>query len=184
MNHTPDGVPPADPIWRWWGQERPPFAQVPRPGQTSVWDHPRPPRMVVDEREVVVRWGDVEVARTRRAVRVLETAHPPSYYVPWNDVAHHLLQPAMGSSVCEWKGPARYWTLVDGDRRLPGAAWSYPHPLPRAQALASCVAFYPAGLQCTVGGETVTPQPGRYYGGWITRDLAGPFKGEPGSDAW
>jgi uncharacterized protein (DUF427 family) len=126
----------------------------------------------------------VEVARTRRAVRVLETAHPPSFYLPWNDVAHHLLQPAMGASVCEWKGPARYWTLVDGDRRLPRAAWSYPHPLAAARPLATCVAFYAAHLECTVGGAPVTPQPGGFYGGWITPDLVGPFKGVPGSDGW
>ena len=88
--------------WAWRGQARPPFAVVPGPGQESVWDYPRPPKLALDQREVVVRWGEVEVARTRRALRVLETSHPPSYYLPWDDVAKHLLQPAAGGSICEW----------------------------------------------------------------------------------
>jgi uncharacterized protein (DUF427 family) len=181
----PDWARTARGQWRWRGDERPPFAAAPGPGQTSVWDHPRPPRLAPDPREVLVRWGSVEVARTRRAIRVLETAHPPSFYLPWADVARHLLQPEAGAaSFCEWKGPARYWTLVDGTRRLSGVAWSYPEPLPGAEALADCVAFYPAQLDCTVDGAPVTPQPGGFYGGWITPDLAGPFKGEPGSSGW
>jgi uncharacterized protein (DUF427 family) len=170
--------------WRWRGQARPAFAVAPAPGQSSVWDHPRPPQVAADEREVVIRWGDVEVARTRRALRVLETSHPPGFYLPWNDVARHFLQPAAGSSFCEWKGPARYWTLVDGDRRLPGVAWSYPHPMAGAEALANCVAFYPRELDCRVDGALVQPQPGGFYGGWITPELVGPFKGEPGSEGW
>jgi uncharacterized protein (DUF427 family) len=133
---------------------------------------------------VVVCWGDVEVARTRRAVLVLETAHPPSVYLPWDDVVPHLLQPAAGSSFCEWKGPAQYWTLVEGDRCLPGVAWSYPQPLAGAEMLAACVAFYPAALDCRVDDMAVTPQPGGFYGGWITPELVGPFKGEPGSENW
>jgi uncharacterized protein (DUF427 family) len=149
-----------------------------------VWDYPRPPRLDTDNREVVVRWGDLEIARTRHAVKVLETAHPPSYYLPWSDVARQFLQPAAGSSVCEWKGPARYWSLVDGARQLLCVAWSYPKPLPGAEALAQCVAFYPRELDCRVDSQRVRPQPGGFYGGWITPDLVGPFKGEPGSEGW
>ena len=156
MSDPAQQAPAAGEPWQWRGHTRPAFAETPGPGQTSVWDFPRPPALVPDQREVVIRWGDVEVARTRRAMRVLETAHPPSYYVPWNDVAHHLLHPAAGSSMCEWKGQARYWTLVDGERRLPGVAWSYPHPLAAALPLATCVAFYAAHLDCTVGGAPVT----------------------------
>lgn len=174
--------------WRWRGGGRPPFAAVPGPGQVSVWDFPRPPQLAPEAREVVVRWGGVDVARTQRAVRVLETAHPPSYYLPWADVNRALLQPAPGGSFCEWKGPARYWSLVDalvdGTRQLSGVAWSYPQPLPGAEALAGCVAFYAHDLQCTVGGLAVTPQAGGFYGGWITPDLAGPFKGDAGSSGW
>ena len=170
--------------WPWRGQARPPFAVVPGPGQTSVWDFPRPPDLVTDSREVVIRWGDVEVARTRRAVLVRETSHPPSFYLPWSDVARHLLSAAPGSSMCEWKGPARYWTLNDGQRRLPNVAWSYPQPMAGAGALADCVAFYPAALDCSVDGARVLPQPGGFYGGWITPELVGPFKGVPGSQGW
>jgi uncharacterized protein (DUF427 family) len=157
---------------------------VPGPGQTSVWDFPRPPQIALDAREVVIRWGDVEVARTRRAVRVLETSHPPSFYLPWSDVARHLLQSAPGNSMCEWKGPARYWTLSDGERQLPAVAWSYPQPMAGAEALADCVAFYPALLDCRVDGAKVLSQPGGFYGGWITPELVGPFKGAPGSQGW
>jgi uncharacterized protein (DUF427 family) len=170
--------------WRWRGTERPPFAHNPGPGQESVWDFPRPPRLAPDPREVVVRWGAIEIARTRRAIRVLETAHPPSFYLPWADVARHLFHAAPGSSICEWKGAASFWSLVDGARILPSVAWSYPSPLAGAEALADCVALYPRDLECLVDGARVTPQPGRFYGGWITPELSGPFKGQPGSESW
>jgi len=170
--------------WHWRGQRRPPFADTPGPGQVSVWDFPRPPQLAADTREVVVHWGLVEVARTRRAVRVLETAHTPSFYLPWSDVDRSLLQPATGGSFCEWKGPARYWSLVQGPRQLAGVAWSYPQPLTGAEALADCVAFYAHDLRCSVDGHAVRPQPGGFYGGWITPELTGPFKGDPGSDGW
>lgn len=184
MPELPESIRLARQQWRWYGQARPPFALTPAPGQTSVWDFPRPPCLAVDTREVVVCCAGIEVARTRKAVRVLETAHPPSYYLPWQDVARHLLQPAAGRSFCEWKGPALYWTLMCGDRRLTGVAWSYPQPLPGAEVLADCVAFYPAALDCRVDGEVVSAQPGGFYGGWITPELVGPFKGETGSDGW
>ena len=133
---------------------------------------------------MVVRWGDVEVARTRRAVLVLETAHPPCVDLPWPDVARHPLEPAAGGSFREWKGPAQYWSLVQGDRRLPRVACRYPQPPAGAQALADCVSFYPVGLDCRVDGTAVTPQPGGVYGGWITPEYVGPSKGGPGSAAW
>ena len=170
--------------WQWRGEGRPPFAAVPGPDQFSVWDYPRPPCLVPETREVVIFWGDVEVARTRRAIRVLETSHPPSFYLPFDDIAQGLLQPAAGTSFCEWKGPACYWTLVDGKRRLARVAWSYAQPLVGAEALANCVAFYPQGLSCSVDGAIVAPQPGGFYGGWITPELTGPFKGEAGSEGW
>lgn len=170
--------------WQWRGCGRPPFAVIPLPGQESVWDYPRPPRLVCDPREVVVKWGSLEVARTTRAIRVLETAHPPSFYLPWSDVARGLFQEAAGSSYCEWKGPARYWSLAHADRRLASVAWSYPHPLAGAEALANCVAFYATVLECRVDGSLVQPQPGGFYAGWITPEVVGPFKGGPGSNAW
>jgi len=184
MGFDTDWLRAAREHWQWRGSSRPPFAAEPGPGQISVWDFPRPPQLAADTREVVIRWGEVEVARTRGAIRVLETAHPPSFYLPWRDVNRALLQAAGGGSFCEWKGPARYWSLVDGTRRIDGVAWSYPQPLAGAEALAECVAFYPAALQCTVGGAPVRPQPGGFYGGWITPELSGPFKGGPGSQGW
>jgi uncharacterized protein (DUF427 family) len=184
MSIDPDRLAMARALWRWRGQERPPFADAPGPGQVSVWDFPRPPELVRDAREVVVRWGALEVARTRGAWAVRETAHPPTFYLPLADVRQALLRPAGGGSVCEWKGPALYWDLVDGPRCLARVAWSYPQPLPGAEPLAGCVAFYAHELECSVGGAPVTPQPGGFYGGWITPDLAGPFKGAAGSGGW
>ena len=184
MPDVPDWLQRARAHWRYTGQERPPFAHDPKPGQESVWDYPRPPRLAADTREIIVRWGARELVRTRRAIRVLETAHAPSFYLPWEDVVRDLVQPAAGTSLCEWKGPARYWSLVDGDRRLPGVGWSYPQPFAGAEALSDCVAFYPAALECEIDGCKVRPQPGGFYGGWITPELAGPFKGELGSEGW
>jgi len=170
--------------WAWRGQARPPFAERPSAGQESVWDYPRPPRLEADAREVVIRWGTLEVARSVRTMRALETAHPPTFYIPLADIAPGLLQPAEGTSLCEWKGRSRYWSLVHGERRLNKVAWSYPRPLPGSEVLRDCVAFYCHALECTVAGAPVTPQPGGFYGGWITPELAGPFKGEPGSEGW
>lgn len=188
MARTDDNLPAwtrtARQQWHWRGEARPPFAVVPRADQFSVWDYPRPPCLAPETREVVIRWGSVEVARTRRSIRALETSHPPSFYLPWDDVSPQLLQPAAGQSFCEWKGLAQYWSLVDGERRLSKVAWSYPQPLAGTAALERCVAFYPRELECTVDGAMVQAQPGGFYGGWITPELTGPFKGERGSEAW
>jgi uncharacterized protein (DUF427 family) len=170
--------------WKWRGTSRPDFAESPGPGQVSVWDFPRPPQLVVDQREVIVRWGDIEVARTKHAVMALETAHPPTFYLPWNDVDQSLFHKAGGGSFCEWKGPAQYWSLVNGTNSLLKVAWSYPSPLTGVEIIQDCVAMYATGLHCTVGGELVTPQPGGFYGGWITPELVGPFKGVSGSSGW
>lgn len=175
-------------MWRWVGEERPPFAIAPGPGQESVWDYPRPPRIEADTREVVVRCGSVEIARTRRALRVLETASPPSFYLPWDDVRRDCFASAAGSSICEWKGRASYWTIATDDsaggERHEAAAWSYETPNAAMAALRGHVSLYPGRLACWVAGERVLPQPGRFYGGWITAELVGPFKGEPGSEGW
>jgi uncharacterized protein (DUF427 family) len=100
------------------------------------------------------------------------------------DIDRDLLRTASGVSICEWKGPARYWSLVQGERILPRVAWSYPQPLAGAEPLSNCIAFYPTALECRVDGARVIAQPGGFYGGWITPDVVGPFKGEPGSEAW
>jgi uncharacterized protein (DUF427 family) len=179
-----DSLDAARSHWHWRGQARPPFAVEPSVHQASVWDFPRPPRLAPEAREVVIRWNGVQVVRSVRAIRALETAHPPSFYIPLADIAPGLLEPAEGTSLCEWKGPARYWSLVDGERRLARVAWSYPLPLAGSEAIADHVAFYCHDLECTVGGAIVAPQPGGFYGGWITPELVGPFKGEPGSEGW
>jgi len=184
MSDTSSWLQAARDAWQWRGSNRPDFAELPAPGQVSVWDFPRPPRLVPDSREVVVMWGNLEVAHTKRAIMALETAHPPTFYLPWEDINQNLFQPAGGGSFCEWKGPAKYWSLVDGAHSLVKVAWSYPSPLPGAELIKDCVALYANSLQCNVGGQPVSPQPGGFYGGWITPELVGPFKGVPGSSGW
>ncbi len=158
---------------------------VPTPGQESVWDYPRPPRAERIGRHIEVRFNGVLVADTRGAVRVLETSHPPTYYLPQRDVRLDCLREAGGGSWCEWKGAARYYDVVVGERYAPCAAWNYPKPTPPFALIAGHFAFYARLLdECLVEGERVVPQPGGFYGGWITSDLVGPFKGEPGSEGW
>ena len=169
--------------WKYRGQERPPFAQEPGPGQESVWDYPRPPRVDPDDRRVLVRSTDMLLADSRRALRVLETASPPTFYVPEEDVDLDRLAPVHGSSLCEWKGAARYWGLRDAPA-LGAVAWSYPHPGARFAALRAHFAFYPGRVACYVDDERVRPQDGGFYGGWVTDELVGPFKGAPGTGHW
>lgn len=172
-------------LWHHVGAERPAFALPTGPGQESVWDYPRPPRLVPDGREVVVMAGSTEIARSRRALRLLETASPPGFYLPAQDVHTDCLVPAFGSSHCEWKGAAAYWSVrLPGGGTLERAAWSYPHPLPPYEAVAGHFGFYSQHLACWVDGLRVQPQPGGFYAGWITPEVVGPFKGGPGSDGW
>jgi uncharacterized protein (DUF427 family) len=181
---------------------------IPRAGQESVWDYPRPPACVSSPRHVVVRLGGQLVADTRSAWRVLETSHPPTWYLPQADVLPGVLQPSRArSTFCEWKGPATYWDVavpgvdVDGNgdvdwdgagtgagdddgQLLEAAAWSYEDPTPGFTAITGHLAFSPSRLTCTVDGETVRPQEGNFYAGWITDDVVGPFKGAPGTLGW
>ena len=157
----------------------------PGPGQESVWSYPRPPRVERDSRLAVVRFGGETVAESRRCLRVLETASPPTFYLPPEDVRSDLLEPGEATTFCEWKGRAAYLDVVAGGRRAVEAAWTYPTPNRRYASLAGFLAFYPGRVdECTLEGEIVRPQPGRYYGGWITREIVGPFKGEPGTSVW
>jgi uncharacterized protein (DUF427 family) len=133
---------------------------------------------------VVVQHAGVELASTTGALRVLETSHPPTFYLPPQDVRAELLRPAEQTSICEWKGGAAYWdVLVDGEV-VEAAAWSYPDPTGDFAALAGYLSFYPAKVECHVAGARVEPQPGGFYGGWITPDVVGPFKGAPGTWGW
>ena len=168
--------------WSNTGAARPPFAVEPGPGQESVWDYPRPPAIVDDGRHVVVGEPDDPIVDTRRAVRVLETASPPTFYLPPDDTNRGYLVQVDGRSFCEWKGEARYWALAT-DRSTP-VAWDYPSPLPEFARLTGWLSFYPGRIACTVDGATVRAQPGGYYGGWITDEIVGPFKGDPGTGVW
>lgn len=157
----------------------------PGPGQESVWDYPRPPALEPVGAAVRVEFAGRTVAESADALRILETSHPPTIYIPPDDVDLTLLVPSAQTSGCEWKGRARYYSLdVDG-RTAPEAAWAYPDPRPLYLALKDHLAFYPGRVDaCWLGGERVTPQPGGFYAGWITSRVVGPFKGEPGTWGW
>ena len=169
-------------MWNFRGQSRPDFAIEPGPGQESVWDYPRPPVAERCARPVEVCNGDAVIATTRSSFRLLETASPPTFYLPPDDIDWTQLVDAPGSSICEWKGAAEYFALAE-DPDTP-VAWRYPRPRARFEMLKNFVSFYPARVACFAGGERVTPQAGRFYGGWITSDVVGPFKGEPGTGHW
>ncbi|MBF2097702.1 MAG: DUF427 domain-containing protein [Gloeomargaritaceae cyanobacterium C42_A2020_066] len=155
------------------------------PGQESVWAYPRPPRLEPTPRLIEIRFNGLLLAQTQRAYRVLETSHPPVYYLPPSDVQMAYLRPAGRTTFCEWKGQGHYFHVQVGDRCAENAAWHYPHPTPPFAPIAGYLAFYPRPMDsCTVDGEPVQPQPGGFYGGWITADIVGPFKGEPGTAAW
>ena len=154
-------------------------------GQESVWAFPRPAIAEKTLAHVVIEHAGIIDADTRRSLRTLETSHPPSYYIPPADIAPGILRRAAGSSFCEWKGEAVYWDVVIGGLVLPQVGWSYPTPTQSFAVLRDYVAFYAGPLdRCSVEGETVIPQAGAFYGGWITSAVAGPFKGVPGSRSW
>ena len=156
-----------------------------RPGQESVWAFPRPAIAEACPLPVRIVHRGAVIADTARSIRTLETSHPPSYYIPQADIAMARLLPSQRRSFCEWKGAAVYFhVFVDGET-LPDVAWSYPDPSPGFEMLRDCIAFYARPFDaCFVGDERVTPQPGGFYGGWITSHVAGPFKGVPGSQFW
>jgi uncharacterized protein (DUF427 family) len=154
-------------------------------GQESAWDYPRPPRVENVSKRIQVIFNSVTIADTYEAKRVLETSHPPVYYIPQKDIRIEYLEEAAGNSFCEWKGRARYYTVAVGDRRAESAAWSYPDPTQDFAAIKDHLAFYAGPMDaCYVDGERVEPQPGGFYGGWITSDIVGPFKGGPGTMGW
>jgi uncharacterized protein (DUF427 family) len=184
MTDVPFDLEAARRHWRAAPRVRPPRIEPPDPGQESVWDYTRPPRLEPVARPVRVAFAGRVVAESDRALRVCETASPPVYYVPRGDVCGELLLEEC-ATFCEWKGVARYWVLRVGERLAPCAAFDYPRPDPPYQALAGHLAFYPGRVDaCWLGGEQVRPQPGAFYAGWITDDVRGPFKGGPGSERW
>jgi len=156
-----------------------------RPGMESVWDYPRPPRLEPVARRIRVEFGGFVIVDTTAAYRVLETSHPPNYYVPPGDIRPGSLVPNSRRSFCEWKGQARYFDVRASERVESDAAWCYDHPIAGFGAIAGYVAFYAGRMDaCFVDDERVVPQPGGFYGGWVTADLAGPFKGISGSAGW
>lgn len=155
------------------------------PGQESVWDYPRPPRLEATSKRIRVLFNGVTIADTTRAQRFLETSHPPTYYIPPADIQMQYLVQTGHHSLCEWKGKASYYTVEVGERRAENAAWFYPRPNPAYASVRDHVAFYAARMDaCFVDEEQVRSQPGNFYGGWITDDIVGPFKGSAGIWGW
>ncbi len=162
-----------------------PRPDKPGPGQETVWDYPRPPRLERFQGLITVEFGGEGIATTDHGWRVLETSHPPTYYLPPTAFTAGVLRDAPGRSWCEWKGQARYFDLVAGGQVARKSAWSYPRPTPQFEPIADAIAVMAAAVdRCTVNGETVVAQPGGFYGGWITSGVVGPFKGGPGSLGW
>jgi uncharacterized protein (DUF427 family) len=171
--------------WRHIPRIRPVTIVPPGPAQESVWDYPRPPRVEPVAARVRVEFGGLVLADSRRTLRVCETSSPPGYYIPADDIRMEHLEASARTSFCEWKGEATYWSVRVRDRLAKDAAWSYPNPDPGFELIRDYLAFYPRRMDgCWVGEHRVTPQPGFYYGGWVTHDLVGPFKGQPGSEGW
>ena len=154
-------------------------------GQESVWDYPRPPRLEDSTNHIQVVFNGVVIAETRRAKRLLETSHPPVYYIPLEEVKQDYLTVTPNQTYCEWKGSASYYTVTVGDKSVPNAAWFYPNPTPSFEAIKDYVAFYPGKMEgCYVNGEQVQSQPSDFYGGWVTSEIVGPFKGGTGTLGW
>lgn len=162
-----------------------PTPVTPGTGQESVWDYPRPPRIEPVSKHLRVVFGGETIADTRRAIKYMETSHPPTYYIPRADIVPKYLVDSSRVTVCEYKGAARYISVRVGERFAENAGWYYPTPTASFAALADHIAFYPQMMdECFVDGELVTPQPGSFYGGWITKDVVGPFKGASGTLGW
>ena len=164
---------------------RPAEIVVPGPGQESVWDYPRPPIVVPVEQRIKVEFNSVVIAQSQDAYRVLETAGAPVYYIPQKDIQMEHLSQTSHTSFCEWKGMAEYWAVEVNGKMVNNAAWSYPTPDPGFEQITDHLAFYAFKMDaCYVGNEKAEPQPGHFYGGWVTTNIVGPIKGEPGSQRW
>ena len=157
----------------------------PGPGQESVWDYPRPPRLEPVAEQLRIEFAGQIIATSENCYRVLETSHPPTYYFPPDSIAEGVLRQIHKSSACEWKGRAHYFDVVVGSRVADAVAWSYAKPTRPFAAIQDYVSFYAEPMDaCYVGDERVEPQPGNFYGGWVTSKVVGPFKGSPGTWHW
>ncbi len=154
--------------------------------QESVWDYPRPPRLERSPKHIQIIFNGITIADSNDTYRVLETSHPPVYYIPPEDIEmEYLQQTTKKQSFCEWKGVANYYTLQVKDKQVVNAGWFYANPTAEFALIKNYVAFYPSQMDaCYVDGEKVTPQAGDFYGGWITKDITGPFKGGAGTWGW
>jgi len=158
---------------------------TPGPGQESVWDYPRPPRVEEVTKQIRIIFNDEIIVEAHRAKRVLETSHPPNYYIALENINTDYLIPSDHTTFCEWKGIAHYYTLQVGDRTAKNVAWHYPDISPQYKVLEGYVSFYPGPMDaCYVGDEKVQPQAGSFYAGWITQNIVGPFKGDVGTLGW
>lgn len=171
-------------MWKYDGSQRPDFAIAPGPGQESVWDYPRPPTLVPCRQTVEIRCDSGLIARSTRAMRVLETASPPTVYIPPTDIDMAQLTPVPGESWCEWKGAASYWGLAHATSQATAIGWSYATPTPLFRAIQNWLCFYPGRIACYLDDERVRPQAGGFYGGWVTDAIVGPCKGEAGTGGW
>jgi uncharacterized protein (DUF427 family) len=149
----------------------------------SVWDYPRPPRVEADSRRIVVKSGGIVIADSTSTMRILETSHPPAFYLPARDVDMSLLKPGSRHTFCEFKGTASYYDLIEPNR-VRQVGWTYLDPSPGYEEIKDMICFYPSKVECYVADERVTPQEGGFYGGWITGEIVGPFKGAPGTLGW
>ena len=184
MSELNDQIRQARAKWKYRGDVRPDFAIIPEEGQESVWDYPRPPKIDPDSRTVLVRFNSEVIAESTSTVRILETAGPPVFYIPQKDIEMSMLTDGTSTTLCEWKGHAKHWNVITEKKTFENAGWSYPDPFPGYEEIRDYISFYPVMLECYVDSERVLPQHGGYYGGWVTSEIVGPFKGEPGTGWW
>jgi len=156
----------------------------PGPSQESVWDYPRPPKVDICKKTVRVLLNGIIVAEADSAIRVMETSHPPVFYIDPGNINREYFRKTLRTTFCEFKGQAAYYTVEVGDLKVVNSAWYYPSPTAGYLAIKNFVAFYPSKFECYVGAERVQAQQGDFYGGWITPEIVGPFKGEPGTLNW
>ncbi len=171
-------------MWQYKGLKRPDFAEATNKGQESVWDYPRPPSLRRSNSKIEVSYHGAVLAKSTEALCISETASPPVFYISFANVVLDLLCKAPGSSFCEWKGEASYWAIKSNLTQSDPVAWSYEEPLGPYEKLRNHLAFYPGKVDCYLDGEKVAPQPGGFYGGWMTTKICGPVKGDPGTEWW
>jgi len=171
--------------WRNFKRKMPENIITPGPGQESIWDYPRPPKVELFTKKIRVEFADKVIAETNKSYKVMETSSPPCYYIAQDDINMDCLFKSAYKTLCEWKGSARYWSIRIGDKISKNAGWSYPKPWEGFEDIKDYIAFFAGRVDgCYIGDEKVVPQSGDFYGGWITSNIVGPFKGDPGTEHW